>query len=111
MNRFFIPAIALLSLTAIVPAAAGPIDPSRVVTYHDLNLVTPAGQAALRARIARAVNAVCGDIINDRSLQFGAEMRKCRKQTAAENAPKVALAIDRAERLAARAGMDQIAGR
>ncbi len=52
---------------------------SATVEYADLNLATSAGQAALDRRIKRAVNAVCGRMLNRPSLD--ATVRLCRTET------------------------------
>ena len=48
-----------------------------VVRYGDLNLATPQGADALRARVDRAAMRVKGDV-DPRNLQAVAEMRKAR---------------------------------
>ncbi len=47
-------------LAAAAPAAAEPVNQTRVVSYADLNLSTTAGRNVLANRIDQAAHAVCG---------------------------------------------------
>ncbi|MGZ3276195.1 MAG: UrcA family protein [Caulobacteraceae bacterium] len=54
---------------------------SAAVSYADLNLNTPDGQAVLVARIHRAAEAVCGPEPDSRDLKRLPPYRQCMKQS------------------------------
>ncbi len=72
-------------LLGITAARAGNEDvrPQVAVHYADLNLATPAGNAALYQRIARAAQTVCSDP-RTRSLASFAQARSCRREAIAQ---------------------------
>lgn len=72
--RTVLAAAALIATPAIAHAEAF----STTVSYADLNLSTPQGQATLKSRIAMAVTKVCG--ANDAMLDLAqrVEISKCR---------------------------------
>jgi UrcA family protein len=78
---------ALASFTLIsTPAFSQPVradgDTWRTaVSYADLNLNTPSGQAVLKARIQRAALAVCGPEPDSRDLAPQMAFRRCMKQS------------------------------
>lgn len=63
---------------AIVPAAAHAETVSTSVSYADLDLSSPQGQATLKTRIAMAVNTVCGSANGAIDLAQRMEVNKCR---------------------------------
>ena len=84
------PVFAILGSAAIAsPAqAADMVTVTTTVRYHDLDLATPAGEDALRQRIARAAKNVCwqadGPTIDDQA-RFDA----CRTTAIASASPKM----------------------
>ncbi len=58
------------------PAAT---EPSRVVSYSDLDLSTEAGVRTLYGRIQNAAWRVCGDIVEPHNAAAAAENAKCRQ--------------------------------
>lgn len=101
-------ALGVLTAGAISPAFA---QETRAVGYSDLNLATPAGEAALRHRVAVAVKQVCGDP-DYRDLQALGQMRQCRKITGATAGNQVAFVIDHAQQTALATGStNQVASR
>jgi UrcA family protein len=56
MPRYLAPLLAALALTPVASLAQ---EPTAEVRFDDLNLATPAGQAALEQRIETAARAVC----------------------------------------------------
>ena len=92
-----------LSLVAIAATAApafADTGKSMAVGYHDLNLSTPEGQAALTKRISRAADAVCADGSQATDLSMRQAYKACRTQAinsattaiAAKTAPSTSLA-------------------
>lgn len=89
-NRTIAGAAALIA-TIVTVGAAAPLraEPvSRTVSYHDLDLSTEAGHAALSRRVRHAVNQVCGPI----DLATRQAVLDCRRQAAATAAMNVRLA-------------------
>ena len=78
--RSLIPIVLVASAVVASPAEA---QPSRMVSYGDLDLSSPAGQAALDRRIATAIRQVCGWAF-PRDLQSTHEVQRCREQTLAD---------------------------
>lgn len=76
--RSLIPIVLVASLAAANPAQAE----TRTVRYADLDLTSPAGQAALDRRLAHAVREVCGRAF-PRDLQSVDEASRCRRDTMA----------------------------
>lgn len=66
---------------ARTPDVGSSDDVQVVVRYGDLNLATPEGAHALRARVDRAARLVKGDV-DPRNLQAVAEVRKARAAAA-----------------------------
>ena len=68
---------------AVAPAAAAsPYERSTTVSYADLNLSSPAGQATLDRRIKRAAEQVCGSE-HDLSLKVRQVARECQSEVIA----------------------------
>ena len=85
-TRFGLAGLAALTLIA-GPALAAPVqsdDAPRqaAVSYADLNLSTPTGQAVLVARIHSAAQAVCGPEPDSRDVKAQMAFRGCMKHTA-----------------------------
>lgn len=75
--------IAVATLTA-APALAGQEDAqSRTVHVADLDLGSAQGQAALRYRIARAVEGVCGSYASATSVAAEDQIAACRASATA----------------------------
>ena len=58
--------------------AADPAEPSKAITYADLNLNSSAGIAALYQRIERAASEVCQAPQGTKQLKIEQEVRACR---------------------------------
>jgi UrcA family protein len=83
--RYGLAALAALTLIA-GPALARPAQTDEAprqakVSYADLNLNTPAGQAVLAARIRRAAEAVCGPEPDSRDVKAVMTFDRCMKQS------------------------------
>jgi UrcA family protein len=78
--RSLIPIVLVASVAAASPAQA---ESTRIVSYADLDLSSPAGQSALDRRIDNAVRQMCGRAFPS-DLQTQHQVRQCREQTAAE---------------------------
>ena len=80
--------------TVSFPAFAGEFDPAPTVQVHysDLNLASPAGAKALKARVARAAERVCSTE-GDRTLDSVLQARSCTKVAIARAMPQVELAL------------------
>lgn len=74
--RSLIPIILIATVAAVQPASAE----TRIVSYADLDLSSPQGQAALDRRIEHAVRQVCGRPFPT-NLQSREEVEECRSQT------------------------------
>jgi UrcA family protein len=79
--RTLIPIVLIASLAAANPAQAE--SGSRTVSYGDLDLTSPAGQAALDRRLASAVREVCGRPY-PLDLQSVDQVSRCRRDTRAD---------------------------
>lgn len=77
--RTFVPIVMALSAAISTPAIAQ----TRVVSYADLDLTSPAGQAAFENRIDNAIRQVCGSAW-PLDLQSQHQMQRCRSQTRAD---------------------------
>jgi len=60
MRKSLLTPLAALAVAGFAAPAAAADEPKVTVPYADLNLATPAGTAALEARIDAAVREVCG---------------------------------------------------
>jgi UrcA family protein len=100
MYRKFILATvaAVLSATSSGPCTAQ--QRTRIVTYHDLDLTTPAAQKKLDHRLQSAVNYVCRLPSADSPLT-GTEDQDCRAEVMAKVQPKMLVAIELAQTRAA----------
>ena len=78
--RSLIPIILVASVAAVSPARAE--SDTQVVSYADLDLTSPAGQAALDRRLNAAIRQVCGRPFPI-DLQTHRQVQQCRSQTAA----------------------------
>jgi UrcA family protein len=79
MRKILIPVLAAASVAIGVPAAAS--TPSQVVvTFDDLDIATPDGRSALDARIATAVEQVCGKAFRG-SLTEVAAVKYCQTRS------------------------------
>ena len=79
--RTLIPIVLIASLAAANPAQAE--SGSRTVSYGDLDLTSPVGQAVLDRRLASAIREVCGRPY-PLDLQSVNEVSRCRRETRAE---------------------------
>ena len=77
--RTLIPIVLVASAIVSSPASAQ----TRAVSYADLDLASPAGQAALDRRIENAVRHVCGTAFPI-DLQSQRDVRRCRSETRAD---------------------------
>jgi UrcA family protein len=75
------------------PAIAAPADSDAtrqiVVRYADLDLSTPAGEAALQRRIHAAVNAVCPYEFGDKELRARIMRMQCMAEATLRTTPRV----------------------
>ena len=78
--RSLIPIVLVAAAAAASPARA---ESSRIVSFADLDLTSPAGQAALDRRINSAVRQICGRSYPI-DLQSHNQVRQCREQTIAD---------------------------
>ena len=76
--RSLIPIVLVASAVVASPAPAE----TRIVSYADLDLNSPSGQAVLDQRIHSAIVQVCGGAY-PADLQGRREVRRCREQAAA----------------------------
>lgn len=72
-----------IALVAAVAAASPARAETRAVSYADLNLSSPQGQAVLDSRIATAIRQVCGRAYPT-DLQSQRQVERCRAQTLAD---------------------------
>lgn len=90
----------LVFAAAILAGSAAPAlaetAPSVVVSYSDLNLATPEGRQALKARIAVAVDTVCARPHRS-SVQQGHAWTECREFAAADARRQASQVIAAAE--------------
>ena len=75
---FTLMAFAFISSAALAQPAEAP---RLSVSFADLNLQTADGQAALRERIRRASEVVCGMSLGQRDLQAKLAVDRCMKQS------------------------------
>jgi UrcA family protein len=107
-RKILVPVAVILALSTAIPAGAVETS-SRNVRYGDLNLANPKGVATLKARVADAVQQVCGDrFIADLKVQ--ATAAKCRREAKASADTQLALLLETRGRMAARTGAIQIVG-
>jgi UrcA family protein len=108
-------AVALLS-ASLSPASADEVDKgyavvvyssfntvvrTKVVNYDDLNIATVAGGAAFRARVAGAIDKVCGGpSIFLRDLTESEDLQAFHTRSMADAMPQMQAVIDNARRLA-----------
>ena len=108
MKKMIVSALVLASaLAGPVPAAAQPPlvvegRPTAIVTYGDLDLSRPAGQAVLAARVRRAADRLCAT--GARGIGPAMEARACLDVALASAQPQV-------DRAVALYGTPQFAGR
>jgi len=89
--------------TVLSAASGGPCtaqNRTRIVSYHDLDLTTPAAQKKLNHRLQHAVNYVCRLPTADSPLT-GTEDQDCRAEVMAKVQPKMLVAIELAQTRAA----------
>ena len=95
---------AIVAFTAAsVIATAATAEPTRAdvsVSYADLNLASPAGQASLARRIDAAANATCSVDANQRDLTLKRNSARC--HDAAVSGARAAVAMATAPQLASR---------
>ena len=77
--RSLIPIVLIASAAAANPAQAE----TRTVSYADLDLSSPEGQAVFDSRIASAIRQVCGRAFPT-DLQSRREVDRCRSETLAD---------------------------
>ncbi|MCZ4340258.1 UrcA family protein [Sphingomonadaceae bacterium G21617-S1] len=99
MNRStFLITLAAAAATAgtmSFPAFAQDASRSAEVRYADLNLGSADGATALKARVTRAANHVCG-VTSELSLRAAASAKSCSKTAVAKAMPQVELALAKA---------------
>ncbi|WP_066968806.1 UrcA family protein [Rhizorhabdus dicambivorans] len=101
--------LALAAATAMsVPAHAQDATSSTEVRYGDLNLTNADGAAALKARVTRAADKVCG-VSSQLSLRSAASAKNCSKIAAAKAMPQVELALAKASTQLAESGRVTVA--
>lgn len=91
MHKFIVPALAVLSLMAAVPAQAEEM--SIEVQYSDLNLTIPQGIERLHGRIEAALDKVCGRSAV-RNVKMSGLQRKCRQQASQSAFAEVARVVE-----------------
>lgn len=96
LRPFFI--AAALPLMLVLPAAHAAAEdmPTAKVRFADLDLSSAAGRDALRHRVMRAVDAVCGDVDN-RDLVGLRLHADCHRSATSGAETQMASAIDRAQ--------------
>jgi UrcA family protein len=77
--RTLIPIILVAAVAAASPARAD----HRVVSYADLDLTSPQGQAVLDSRLTSAIRQICGRAYPT-DLQSQRQVERCRAQTLAD---------------------------
>ena len=98
MRNIVLSALAAASLvTFVTPAAA---EPTRYVSYGDLDLSGPAGRTALRQRVTHAVEQVCGGI-EARNIHSGEAVQACRTDTWSTVQPQLNAAFGASVRILA----------
>ena len=85
-------ALVATAATVSFPAYAGETAPTTQVHYADLNLASPAGAQALKARVARAADRDCSSEAY-RKLDSAKQARSCIKVAMAKAMPQVELAL------------------
>ncbi len=100
-TQLMIAAAALIALGAPALASAAPVKSDgdvrqAIVSYADLNLATPVGQASLQSRIRHAARMVCGAEPDNRSVGAVQDYMACVNKTigaANAAAPAATLAV------------------
>lgn len=89
--------IVALALTTASPAFARDVEPPprATVSYADLDIASPAGQAAFERRLASAIKRVCGANSVPTLLYEKLRIRKCHKEVSAAAARDFDLALAR----------------
>jgi len=101
--------IALAATATFVAAPAFAQDTrSAEVHYADLNLASADGAAALKGRIGRAADKVCG-VSSQLSLHSAASAKNCSKLAVAKAMPQVELALAKAGTQLAESGRVTVA--
>ena len=88
--------VTMLAMAAPAHAAAAPVQKSRTVAIHKLNLATPDGQSALHERVQRTAERLCVDRF-ERMLSVKQAGRECVDQAVADAAPQIERAIAAAQ--------------
>jgi UrcA family protein len=96
-------------ILAMTPAFAEPA--TKLVSYTDLNLASPAGRATLQERIDRAVTSVCGRATQLDTLGALRAIKQCRADATRDAVVKVAALADGHRQLASRGAGIVIASR
>lgn len=92
-TTIFLAALAATAATVSFPAFAQEVTRTATeVRYSDLNLASPDGAQALKARVSRAAKRVC-QVDSDRTLESAAQARACTKVALAKAMPQVELAL------------------
>jgi UrcA family protein len=87
--------------TVVVYSSSNTLVRTQVVTYGDLNITTAAGEAAFRARVAGAIDKVCGGpSIFVRDLIENMDLRACHTRSMADAMPQVQMVVDDARHVA-----------
>ena len=98
----------LISGLAVAKAPLLTKTETAVVTYHDLDLASDAGQAILRTRVDAAARRVCRQHGTLPIHQLRRQLQ-CRKEALASAEPQIARATGKAFALASRAGQSRSA--
>jgi UrcA family protein len=98
------PALVIAASTAARAEAPVQTVRQQVVSYGDLNLATPSGQATFQARLKSAVQAVCGPQADLRSFEEAADYKACVAKASREAMSALPDVQQQAARSAAHAG-------
>lgn len=99
MYRMVITATAIALLGTAGSALCAAQQRTRIVSYHDLDLVSPIGQKALHHRLRRAVDYVCR-MPAPASPITGVEDQDCRAEVMAKVQSRMQAAVELAQKRA-----------
>ena len=92
--------LATIAVSALLATGSSAQQRTRVVNYHDLDLVSAAGQKQFSHRLQRAVNYVCRRPSPTNPLT-GIEDQDCRAEVKAQVESKMQVAVELAQTRAA----------
>lgn len=93
-GRLWLGVLVVAAAGSLTAAQAGETAPrTERVSYADLNLTNPAGQATLVTRVGHAVDRVCGGRHTSRDLQTKTAFRRCSALSMASAQARMAEAI------------------